>query len=517
MLTDNSHPDFNFLFRTIVLNSQAINYILDKDGVFLLSEGRALESLGLNPGQVVGTNALEMYALFPDVVTMLKRSLAGESCRGVFEVNGVFFDNLMNPLFDDDGNVEFVIGISTDITARVLYAEKLETSERQFRSIIESSPTGVHVYELDDQGRLILKAANRTSDAMLGIQTSEKIGKSIEEAFPLLVDTEIPRRYLEAARDGVDWHTEQIDYDDERISGAFDVYAFQIRPGAMAAFFLEITEQIRSREEIRKLNENLEEKVRERTRDLEEARDKLVESEKMSSLGRLVAGVAHEINTPVGVCKTGISYIEELVQSLRDRFNNDELTLEDFNETLDSLAESAASSHKSIDQAASLIRSFKNVAVDQTRSASRQFSLKAYIEEVLLSLHNRLKTTSCDIVLECPEDLIVETDPGAIFQIVTNLVLNTLAHGLNDGVCGTILINITKRRNRIRMIYSDDGPGLDEEGRRSIFEPFYTTKRDIGGTGLGMHIVYNLVTQTLHGEISCPESPDRGFLCVINF
>jgi signal transduction histidine kinase len=237
----------------------------------------------------------------------------------------------------------------------------------------------------------------------------------------------------------------------------------------------------------------------------------------MSSLGRLVAGVAHEINTPVGVCKTGISYIEELVRNLRDRFNSDELTLEDFNDTLDSLAESAASSHKSIDQAASLIRSFKNVAVDQTRSASRQFPLKAYIEEVLLSLHNRLKTSSCDIVLECPEDLIVETDPGAIFQIVTNLVLNTLAHGLNDGRCGTVLINITKRKDRIQMTYSDDGPGLDEEGRRCIFEPFYTTKRDIGGTGLGMHIVYNLVTQTLHGEISCPDSPDRGFLCVISF
>jgi PAS domain S-box-containing protein len=278
------------------------------------------------------------------------------------------------------------------------FEEKLIISEQQFRSVIESSPMGVHLYKLDSEGRLVLEGSNAASDKILGITTSDLIGKTLEEAFPPLKVTEIPHRYRDAAVNGIYWKTEQINYHDEKITGAYEVHAFQTRPGAMAVFFMDVSERIRAREEIRHLHETLEHKYAKRTRELEEAKEHLVESEKMSSLGRLVAGISHEINTPIGVCKTGISYIEDLVGEMQGKFLKGELSSSDFEENLKSITECAASSHKSIDRAASLTKSFKMVAVDQSNEEIRVFNVRSYVDEILISLHNQIKKSAVKLI-----------------------------------------------------------------------------------------------------------------------
>jgi signal transduction histidine kinase len=154
-------------------------------------------------------------------------------------------------------------------------------------------------------------------------------------------------------------------------------------------------------------------------------------------------------------------------------------------------------------RAADHIRSFKQVAVDQTSEDKRRFKLKDYLDEVLLSLHPTLKKTTHTIMVNCPDDLEIESYPGAFSQIITNFILNSLSHGFEHKEHGHILLDITCQNDTLQLRYSDNGKGIPQEECSRVFEPFYTTKRGQGGSGLGLHIVYNLVTQRLNGYIEC--------------
>ena len=512
-----SRVDAEEILRFFLENTPTVGFVLDAQGVFLVSEGASLSLLGLEPGEVVGKNAFEIYTDYPEVLSALKTAYGGTRCRRSTFVQGSYFETVFSPVVDGNNRVDRVLGISISVNREKQLESKYAESESIARSIIQSSPMGIILYELNEKDELILKEVNSATEEILGIPLMDQRGKPMLEIFPGLTETEVPRSYRMAAAEGIPYHTEQIEYSDDKVSGAFTVDAFQTRPGAVAVFFRDITERIKIQKEIQALNEELEDKVRKRTKDLEETRDRLIEAEKMSSLGRLVAGVAHEINTPVGICKTGISFIEENIAEMKRVFIDGELTLARFEEFLETMRESAASSHKSIDKASSLIKSFKDVAVDQNVEEKRFFNVGEYVGEVLLSLHNRIKNTSCDIDVSCPPDLIAYNRPGALFQIITNLVMNTLMHGLTDDRCGSVFLSFERIGDAIRFRYTDDGPGLSEEGRRKIFEPFYTTKRALGGTGLGMNIVYNLAKRTLGGKITCPENPEGGFVCEITF
>ena len=513
--------DLNRILRCIAGKANAVNFAIDRNGFFTFSDGKGLAALGLKPGEIVGQSIFDLYADHPGFLEIVNRALNGESVKEIQEqvIDGetVSIEHELTPLLNGSGTPEAVVGVSTIPGSRFSVDRRLEQKGEDCRNIVEKSPIGILVYELTEKNQLILKSGNPASDRILGISLDERLGMTIEEAFPSLMETEIPDRYKEVAANGVFWSTERIDFKDDRIPGAFEVYAFQTRPGVMAVFFQDITERVRNQQESQHLKKALEDAVNERTRELDFARLNLIEAEKMSSLGRLVAGVAHEINTPVGVCKTGISYMEELLRDLRQKYENNDLTTELFQEMLDDLQQCVISSHKSIDRAAKLISSFKNVAVDQSREQFRLINVSGYIEEVLESLHNKVKKESCEITVDCDANLTIFSAPGALFRIVTNLVMNTIHHGLPESSQGRIRMHVHQEKDTLHFRYRDNGPGLNEESRRLIFEPFYTTRRSSGGTGLGMHLVYNAVTQTLRGDIRCPENPEGGFLCEISF
>ncbi len=236
----------------------------------------------------------------------------------------------------------------------------------------------------------------------------------------------------------------------------------------------------------------------------------LVESEKMASLGGLVAGVAHEINTPVGVGVTASSFLEDKTKLFQKLVSDGHLKRSDLEKYLKVAAESSSIIHKNLNRAADLIKSFKQVAVDQSGEVKRKFKLKQYTDELFISLKPKTKRTSHTIRVNCPEDLEIDSYPGVYSQIITNFVMNSLSHGFREDEEGLITIDIKKDGEELLIEYSDNGKGMEEETLKKIFDPFFTTSRGFGGTGLGLHIVYNLVTRTLGGKIKCFSRPGKG-------
>ncbi|WP_028577939.1 sensor histidine kinase [Desulfomicrobium escambiense] len=280
----------------------------------------------------------------------------------------------------------------------------------------------------------------------------------------------------------------------------------------------------RAEEECCLLNSELEERVFTRTAELakanadlqsalenlRQAQGQLVMSEKLAALGGLVAGVAHEINTPVGVALSATSTMAEKNRVLSDLFGRGEMKRSDLSEYLDSTREGLEMSLLNLNRASDLIRSFKMVAADQISENRRSFNVSEYVGQVLLSLRPKLKKTRHKVEVDCDEDLVVESYPGALSQILTNFIVNSLTHAYDEGQAGLIRIGIARVGGSLNLTYSDDGRGMPPEVQDKIFEPFYTTARAKGSTGLGLHIVFNIVTRTLGGTVTCCSAPGHG-------
>lgn len=248
-----------------------------------------------------------------------------------------------------------------------------------------------------------------------------------------------------------------------------------------------------------------------RFEELTHTRNELIQSEKMASLGRLVAGFAHEVNTPIGVAVAAASSLQEHAAGLKRLLSQDEVTEEELLAHLKPIEDASRLTQSNLQRAARLITSFKRTAVDQTSEQQRQFSVAESIEDVINSLHNKFKRTAIKIQVNCPQDLSLYGNAGELEQLLTNLMFNSLIHGFRDGSdSGIIRIDVAQQGDRLLLNYYDDGKGMDAQALQQIFEPFYTTNRHNGGTGLGLFISYNLVTARLKGSIECDSAPQQG-------
>jgi len=241
----------------------------------------------------------------------------------------------------------------------------------------------------------------------------------------------------------------------------------------------------------------------------------LVEAEKMAALGGLVAGVAHEINTPVGVGVTAASTLQDRTSGFSEIYKSGQMKRSDLDKYLNIAEQSSAMILRNLERAAELIQSFKQVAVDQSSEERRSFLVKAYLEEILLSLRPKLKKTQLTIEVNGDDSLTLDSYPGAFSQIVTNLVMNSLLHAYGPDDQGKLTFDLGQRDGHLIFEYNDDGKGIPQENLSKIFEPFFTTKRTQGGSGLGLHIIYNLVTQRLGGAIHCESEVGSGTKFVI--
>ena len=250
-------------------------------------------------------------------------------------------------------------------------------------------------------------------------------------------------------------------------------------------------------------NENLilEDKINKKNIELEQQYSYILETEKAASLGNLVAGVAHEINTPLGVGISTTSHIEQLTADNLELIASGQMTKEDLVIYFENISESTRLLGGNLSRAAELVKSFKKIAVEQGSEIKEKFILREVFEDVILSMKGEYKRQNHEIRLNCDENIEIDSYPGAYTQILTNLIMNSIQHGFKDKTNGEIDISCKMDGPILTIIYYDDGSGISEENIGHVFEPFFTTNRINGNSGLGMNVIYNLVCQKLDGKI----------------
>jgi PAS domain S-box-containing protein len=390
------------------------------------------------------------------------------------------------------------------------------------------------VISTDEAGRVVF--VNPVAEALTGWREKEVLGLGAKDVFKLIDESTREPSTLPLDR-VLSGNTEQakavegaallIARDGREIPIADSAATIRHAGGRVSGAVLVFRDQTAARAkeaQLKELNAGLEGRVIRRTQDLQdaninlqltikslnEAQSQLIQSEKMASLGSLVAGISHEINTPIGIGVTAASSIDEEVKKLSAEFKAGSMkrsTLESF---IDHVSLASNILLGNLQRASELIRSFKQVAVDQSSDDNRTINLHDYLAEILSSLHPRFTGTSIRVENRCSADLEVYTKPGVIYQIVSNLVLNSLTHAYAAGQAGLISIAARREDANVVLDYQDDGNGIAEQDMKRVFDPFFTTKRGQGGSGLGLNIVYNLVSSTLNGKIEIASKLGQG-------
>ncbi len=293
---------------------------------------------------------------------------------------------------------------------------------------------------------------------------------------------------------------------------------------------INITQQRQIENEIRELNQQLEQRVKQRTNRLEQANQQLeqafaalkemqadlLHSEKMASLGSLVAGIAHELNTPIGNSVTIASTVMDKAEETIKSFDAQTLRRSEFKTFLEETQKGGHVLLRNLERATELVSSFKQVAVDQSSNLARKFDLRHTLEEVVITTSPLYRKTPYTIALDLQSDIQCESYPGPIGQIITNFITNAINHGFDGRDHGHMILS-TRLINpdEIEMVFQDDGKGISEGNLKRVFDPFFTTKLGQGGSGLGMHIVYNLVSGVLGGKIDIHSQPEHGTRIVV--
>ncbi|ATZ72762.1 HAMP domain-containing histidine kinase [Idiomarina sp. X4] len=294
-----------------------------------------------------------------------------------------------------------------------------------------------------------------------------------------------------------------------------------------------ITRQRRAEEEASQLNTQLEQQVTQRTQALKESNSELlktleqlhqyqgqlVESEKMASLGDMVAGIAHEVNTPIGLSVTASTLLQDKLAVMQEKFDAKRISTSEFERFLTDCDENLQIIYRNLNRAADLVTSFKQVAVDQSSEVDRDIEINSFMNDVLMSVKpRRLNPEHFPINVHCAGDIQVRAKAGPLNQILMNLIINSMVHAFEGREKGQIDISFQLvNDNELEIIYTDNGQGVDADISRKIFDPFVTTKRGSGGSGLGLHLVYNLVTQVLGGNIHFFSEENNGVEFIIRF
>jgi signal transduction histidine kinase len=259
--------------------------------------------------------------------------------------------------------------------------------------------------------------------------------------------------------------------------------------------------------ELRASKENAENALNE----LRNTQKSLIDAEKLAALGGLVAGVAHEVNNPVGISLTVASSLVRRCDMFATEVREGPLRRSRLDDFIAQAGDAARQLVANLHRAGELIQSFKQVAVDRSHTERREFNLHEATEQIIASVRPVMRKAQIAIVIEIAPDIVMDSDPGSYGQVLTNIFLNAAIHAFPDGRAGTIEVRARPLGARhVEIVVCDDGVGMTEEVRQRAFDPFFTTRRSEGGTGLGLHIIHNLVTQSLGGRLQLESAPGRG-------
>lgn len=462
-------------------------WAMDVDGVIRVCEGRGTDQIGFLPEEIIGKSVFELFADVPAVIAGARKGLSGDEFTDDVDLNGRRLRTTHVPQRDGQGDVVGVVGLSLDITERYQAQQALKASERQARSLIEAIPMGMHMYRLEESGRLIFEGANPSADSVLGVDNQQFVGRTIEEAFPALADSEIPTRYREAANHGVPWRTEQVAYEEGGIAGAFDVWAFQTGPGRMAAVFEDITSRKRNEVEISRHRERLEELVEERTAKLGRAQEALVRKERLAALGQLTASVAHELRNPLGAVRSAVFALGESLESGQP----------------EQTRRAAALAEQCVVRCDAIIEGLLSYSrVGQLRL--EETDIDAWIAQQLDE--------------QLPEDLscIRNLDCGAMVPVDRDKLRRALLNVLSNATQSMSHLAPVQRRLTVSTAVDGDslwvrvqdiGQGIAPDLLEQVFEPLFSTKKR--GVGLGLPTVCNIIRQH-DGDVQLDSQPDTG-------
>lgn len=432
------------------------------------------------------------------------------------------------PLADRHGKVFGIASFAYDLTEKIETQAELKQSEERYKLALQAVNDGIFDWDIDE-GKIFLSEA---AIHILGIDKNYDlrddqiiINKLSPDQRPHFRKTVIA--HLKGQTDSFE-HEMCFETPDQQIKWVLcrglAIPSDDDRIHRMSGSVSDITRRKLAEQKVKDLNDSLEKRVKARTRELETAnyqlqhtQAELIQSEKMASLGGLVSGVAHEVNTPIGVGVTAISHLLDEINRLENAFKGATLKKSDFEAFFDQAKANGNMVLSNLSRAAKLVGSFKQVAVDQSSDDLRKINIIDYVHEIFLSLTPTLKKTRVKTQIEGEEQISCIMDPGALAQIITNLVMNSLTHAYELGQTGTIALSCEEDSDGVHLLYSDDGKGMTKEVLSQIFEPFFTTRRGAGGSGLGMNIVYNLVTQRMNGKIKCISSPGNGAQFVMFF
>ena len=401
----------------------------------------------------------------------------------------------------------------------------LRISESKFINLFKFSPVPLALIRLSDDK---LVEINDSLLRQTGYQANEMIGKTPQE-MNLWEDISLRSGYLELLK--THGHVDQFEmrfrYKNGRIAICLlSARLFESSGEKMVIFTpVDITQTRQIENEIRQMNIDLEERVKQRTLSLEETnrelgialdslttmQSELIRSEKMAALGSLVAGIAHELNTPIGNSVTVASTLQEHAENMENELSTGQPRRSILTQLTRETSKGANILVRSLDRAAQLILSFKQVAVDQSSNHRRSFDLSTTLNEILVTLEPMYSRTSHQLHVDFIPNVMMESYPGALAQIITNSVNNALTHAFENMPEGSMQLSTRlSSNNQVEITFMDNGAGISPEHLAKVFDPFFTTKLGKGGSGLGMHIVYNLVTDVLGGKISIQSSPGHG-------
>ncbi len=400
---------------------------------------------------------------------------------------------------------------------------RLRESEERFRTLFDMTPLPLSVSDQD--GRII--GANQALVRTFGTPLHELIGKRSDEVTFWASPEERERIWNLFRLHGV-------------VQGAMADVVLQGGPGHVAIWsssllldgrhaiiwaILDLTQEMNAKRQLRELNDALETRVRERSAALEQANQDLsnaletlqrtqhdlIASEKMASLGSLVAGIAHELNTPIGNSLLASTALDDRVQDFKRSVADGSIRRSTLNHHLEEVQMACGLISSSLEKAAALIASFKQIAVDQTNDQRRQFSLQSVALDTAATYTPRLRRNAIQIQVDVPPDLVLDSYPGSLYQVFNNLINNALMHAFEGRNCGKLWLSArAAEEQQVEIVFRDDGAGMTDEVRHHIFDPFFTTKMGNGGTGLGMNIVYNIVTGVMGGRIAIESAPGAG-------